>query len=307
MRKHYITRDNLLKSFFDDANFNGTTVFDEANLYKLLDDNRIEMKTKSFTLTKFITYLLEKQFISEFEFNNTINQKKIYISLFFEKKSDYSKALELSFLLIPRAYLSYFSAMYLFNLTQQLPKKIFLSVERTSHSPVEELDQEVIDKALLREGRSPNIYLEVFGYQIFLLRSKEAKRIGIKRTILFNKDYRVSTLERTLIDIVVRSEISGGIEEVIQVYKESFKKFKKDISINKIINILKKLDYIYPYYQVVAYLLFVSGWNVEKFKKNFDFNRDFYITRGDINSNKDNLIYNKEFRIYIPKILAKVI
>lgn len=307
MKKHYLKRDYLIKSFFDDANFNGTTAFDEINLYKLLDDNRIEMKTKSFSLTKFITYLLEKQFISELVFNNTINQKKIYISTFFNQKSDYSKALEVSFLLIPKAYLSHFSAMLFFNLTQQLPKKIFLSVERISHSPVDELDQEVIDQALLKKGRMPSVYLEIYGYEIFLLRSKETNRTGIKRIIIFDKDYKVSTLERTLVDIVVRSEVSGGIEEVIQVYKKLGTHFKKDISINKIINILQKLDYIYPYYQVVAYLLYINGFNIEKFKQNFDFNKDFYITRGDINSSKENLTYIKEFRLYIPKILAKVI
>lgn len=307
MRQHYIQRDVIIKQFFEDSNFNGICAFDEKGIYEFLNTNRDEMRTKSFSLNKFISYLLKHELIFLFEFENNINDKKIYVSKHFFEKSDYAKAIEIATLLIPKSYISYFSSMYYYNLTQQLPKKIYLSVERKSNAPHNELQQEVINKALCKDARTVSSVLSIMDYEIYLLHSKEANRVGIKRVQMFDKDYRITTLERTLVDIVVRAELSGGIEEVIGVYKTAFEKYKKEISINKMIFILKKLDYIYPYHQVVGYLLSKSGFDASKFKKEFELKNDFFLTRGAINEDIDNLDYDEEFRVYIPKILSKII
>lgn len=307
MKRHYTQRDTIIKQFFEDSNFNGVCAFDEKGIYEFLNINREIMRTKSFSLNKFISYLLKHELVSLFEFENNINDKKIYISKYFNDKNDYAKSIEIATLLIPKSYLSYFSSMYYHNLTQQLPKKIYLSVERKSNAPHNELQQEVINKALCKNNRKVSSVLSIAGYEIYLLHSKEANRVGIKRVQIFDKDYRITTLERTLIDIVVRAELSGGIEEVIQVYKKAFEEYKKDISINKIIFILKKLDYIYPYHQVVGYLLSKSGFDASKFKKEFEFKNDFFLTRGAVNEDMDSLDYDDEFKIYIPKNLSKII
>lgn len=307
MKRYFSQRDSVIKQFIEDAHFNGICVFDEKDIYEFLDNNRTKMKTKSFSLNKFITYLLNQNLLELYEFENTINEKKLYVSKYFHKNSDYAKALEIANLLLPKSYLSHFSSMYYHNLTQQIPKKIYLSVERHAYTTSQVLEQSVIDKALCKDARDVKPVLSLFGYEIYQLHSKEANRVGIKRVQIFDKDYRIATLERTLIDIVVRNELSGGIEEVIGVYKKVFEKHKKDISINKIIFILKKLDYTYPYHQVVGYLLSKSGFDATKIKKEFEFRNDFFLTRGDINSNFDNLYYDEEFKIYIPKILSKII
>ena len=307
MKREYTNRTTIITQYFKDANFNGICAFDEKNIYEFLDANRSDIRMKSFSLNKFIKYLIEHNFISLFEFENKLNDKNIYISKYFNDKSDYAKALEIATLLIPKSYLSYFSSMYYHNLTQQLPKRIYLSVERKSNAPHNELQQDIINKALCKDGRKPTVVLSILGYEIYLLHSKEANRVGIKIVQLYDKDYRISTLERTLIDIVVRNDLSGGIEEVVQVYKKAFQEYKKDISINKIIFILKKLNYIYPYHQVVGYLLSKSGFDATKFKKEFEFKNDFFLTRGIINEDINNLDYDDEFKIYIPKILSKII
>ncbi len=307
MKQQYINRDTVIKQFFKDSSFNGICVFDEQSIYTFLDNNRSDMRTKSFSLNKFITYLIDKEFISLLEFENLINEKKIYISKYFNDKNDYAKVLEISTLLIPKAYISFLSSMYHYNLTDQLPKKLFLSVERKSHAPHNELKQDAINKALCKDGRLPSMVLNILGYEIYLIHSKEANRVGIKSVRLFDKDYRITTLERTLVDIVVRAEISGGTAEVIQVYKKAFELYKKDISINKIIFILKKLNYIYPYHQVVGYLLFKSGFDASKFKKEFEFKNDFFLTRGEVNTNLNELDYDEKFRLYIPKNLSKIL
>lgn len=305
MKKHYSQRNTIINKFLEDSNFNGICAFDEKSIYTFLHENKTKMRTRSFSLNKFIDYLVNQKLLYILDFTNELNDKIIYVSKYFDNKSDYSKAIEVTSLLIPKSYLSYFSSLYYYNLTQQLPKKIYVSIERKSHAPHNELKQDTINKALCKEGRLPSKILSVMGYEIYLIHSKEANRVGIKRVQIFEKDYRISTIERTLIDIVVRSEISGGIEEVIQVYKKIAT--LENISINRIIFILKKLNYIYPYYQIIAYLLYANGFNVDKFKKEFEFKNDFFLSRGIINENKQNLIYNSEFRLYIPKILSQII
>jgi predicted nucleic-acid-binding protein len=306
MKRRFLKRDTTIKQFFEDSNFNGICAFDEKSIYEFLYSNKNNMNTKSFSLNKFIKYLLDNEFIFEFEFENNINDKKIYVSKYFNNKSDYAKALEVSSLLIPKSYISYFSSMYHYNLTQQLPKKIYLSVERKSNAPHNALKQEVINKALCKEGRLPAGVLSMLGYEIYLVHAKEANRVGIKRVLLFDKDYRITTLERTLVDIVVRSEISGGIEEVVQAYKKAFELYRDTIFINKIIFILKKLNYIYPYHQVIGYLLSKSGFDASNIKKEFEFKNDFFLARGIVNENLNDLDYNQEFRLYIPKNLSKI-
>jgi len=305
MKKIY--RNIIIKKYFEENSLKGITVFDNKTIYNFLDINRVEMRMKSFSLNKFIKYLIENNFISLFEFENKINDKKIYISRYFNDKSDYAKALEIATLLLPKAYISHFSSIHYYNLTLELPKKIYLSIERKSNAPHNQLNQEIINKAVCKKGRYPTMILSILGYEIYKTHSKDTNKTGIKRVLIFDKNYRITTLERTLIDIVVRSEISGGIEEVIKVYKKVALEYKKNISINKIIFILKKLNYIYPYYQIIGYLLFKNGFNTDKFKKEFEFKNNFFITRGDVNCDIDKLEYNKDFRLYIPKNLSKII
>lgn len=306
MKRRFIQRDTTIKQFLEDSNFNGVCAFDEKSIYEFLHSHKNNMNTKSFSLNKFIKYLLDNEFLFLFEFENHLNDKKIYISKYFNDKSDYAKVLEVSSILIPKSYISYFSSMYYYNLTQQLPKKLYLSIERKSNAPHNELAQEVINKALCKEGRLPTDVLSILGYKIYLVHAKEANRVGIKRVLLFDRDYRISTLERTLVDIVIRSEISGGIEEVVSAYKKAFELYQNDIFINKIIFILKKLNYIYPYHQVIGYLLSKSGFDASNIKKEFEFKNDFFLARGAVNENLNDLDYDEEFRLYIPKNLSKV-
>jgi predicted transcriptional regulator of viral defense system len=307
LKKHHtsIKRDDIIKDHFKNSfEENHISVFDESSLAAFLDDKKTPMKMKTYSNSRFINYLLKNDFLTTFEFSNTINKKTIYISKYFDTNSDYAKVLEISHIILPKSYISYFNALYFYNLTEQIPKKLFLSMERKSHASYNELLQENIDKALCKKGRLPSIVMEILGYEIYLVHSKDANRSGIKTIRLFDKNYRITTLERTLIDIVVRSEISGGMEEVINVYNKIAQDHKKEISINKIIFLLRKLEYIYPYHQIIAYLLNKNGFDVSKIKKEFEFKYDFYLDRGDINLDKSNLLYDDEFRVFVPGVLG---
>jgi hypothetical protein len=59
-----------------------------------------------------------------------------------------------------------------------------------------------------------------------------------------------------LIDIVVRPAYSGGIFQVFQAYRAA----KDQISTNRLVAILRKLDYVYPYHQAIGFLMHRAGY-----------------------------------------------
>jgi len=62
-------------------------------------------------------------------------------------------------------------------------------------------------------------------------------------------------IERTLIDVSVRPASAGGADSVLDIYQRSI----KIISINKLIAILEKINFIYPYHQAIGFYMERAG------------------------------------------------
>jgi predicted transcriptional regulator of viral defense system len=107
-------------------------------------------------------------------------------------------------------------------------------------------------------------------------------------------------VERTLIDIAVRPEMAGGITEVINIYKNAVANF--DISINRIVAYLNKLEFAYPYQQAIGFLLELAGFtgNLSKLSVS-EYN--FFLYHTELNRNLDDLVFNERWKIYFPKAL----
>jgi hypothetical protein len=67
---------------------------------------------------------------------------------------------------------------------------------------------------------------------------------------------RETSLERTLIDVTVRPGYAGGIEGVLNAYRRAL----DAISVSRPVNILKQLDYVYPYHQAVGFYMERAGF-----------------------------------------------
>lgn len=197
-------------------------------------------------------------------------------------------------------YLSHYTAMYLHNLTEQIPKKIYCNNEQREKNNSEKtkfLDQENINNAFKRKMRKTNNIFEFNGDEIFLLNGKFTNNIGIIDMTYNNEEIRISSIERTLIDIAVRPDYSGGPIEIIKAYRNARGKF----SINKLNDYLNKIDYIYPYHQSIGFYLERAGnYNESTIKiiSNKEIKNDFFLTYGE---NFENLDYDKKWRLYFPK------
>lgn len=73
---------------------------------------------------------------------------------------------------------------------------------------------------------------------------------------------RVTSLERTFIDCVVRPQYAGGIAKVAAAYRDAAHR----VSIPDLVLLLKKTKYVYPYHQAIGFLLQMTGRAEEDLK-----------------------------------------
>jgi hypothetical protein len=197
-------------------------------------------------------------------------------------------------------YLSHYSSIFLLGLTEQLPKAIYVTLEQSEKINQQSLtiDQETIDQAFTKPQREPSFYYQYLDYRIILLNGKFSKKAGLSRSnTVFGVNLPITGLERTLVDITVRPAYAGGVTEVLKAYERA----ADTLSVNKLLSILAKLDYIYPYHQAIGFYLQKASIYKERqlaLLKEKPQEYDFYLTY-----NIGEKEYSKEWRLYYPKNL----
>ena len=109
-------------------------------------------------------------------------------------------------------------------------------------------------------------------------------------------ELRVTDLERTLVDCVVRPGYAQGILQVLNAYRLALPK----LTVPKLLQTLKKLDYAYPYHQSIGFLLEKAGASPDLLSplKQMGLKHDFYVDH----EIKDPC-FNAIWRVYYPREL----
>jgi hypothetical protein len=265
-------------------------VFEKEDLRKVFETRRESWRlAQSMSLGKFIGYLVNNTALREarFDFPN-----RPIVRYFWGDAPLYSLLMTLK----PKSYFCHYTAVYMHELTEQIPKTVNINFEQIERPrPKTGLVQKKIDFAFKTSTRMSKNIAEYQEYKIRLLNGKQTGNLGVIETSFEDANVHVTDIERTLIDIAVRPEYSGGIYEVLNAYKRAAGK----VSVNKLVATLKKINYIYPYHQVIGFYLETSGsyetTQIELLKA-LPMQNDFYLAH-----RMEDTEFSKTWRLYYPK------
>lgn len=242
------------------------------------------------TLSDFVEHLVEEKILRETAVE--MPDGKRVTRYLVDEASMYEVALSLK----GGSYLSHYSALFLHGLTDNIPKVVYTNLElpKTRQAAPQKLQQEAIDRAFANNMRHSNQIATCGEIKIYLLNSKNVDKIGVKDLPWNGVSLAVTEIERTLIDIAVRPDYAGGVQEVLQAYQTA----KDKVSVNRLAALLQKIDYTYPYQQAIGFYLERSGYSdaAVKLLRKKEFEYDFYLTYKMVHPE-----YSEKWRLFYPK------
>ena len=245
------------------------------------------------TIRDFIAFLKKQGKLQEHKFAFPHQSETLYV--WGERPT-----MELLLHLKPRSYYSHYTAMRLHGLTEQVPKVLYLSHERSSDTPWSTpLTQSAIDGAFQQSARVSNNTAEFKDWQVLLINSANTGELGVlNHEVQLSAESRVSVratnIERTLIDAAVRPAYSGGVFEVAKAFELA----KDTVSVNAMGAMLGKLRFTYPYHQAIGFYLERAGYRASSLDlmRRFPMEFDFYLTH-EMGPTR----YVPAWRMYVPE------
>jgi len=266
-------------------------VFKRREIEAMLDRHRKTWRLPaSFGAEKFLEYLLANTALHKVELKFPYRPETLFV---WREAS----LLKIAASIKPGGYFSHYTALHLHELTDQVPKTIYLNHEqRPQPAPTDAPNQARIDAAFRRPQRQSKNIATWKGMRICLINGKATSRLGvIQGATTQGETYDYTNLERTLIDAAVRPAYAGGVGEVLRAYRRAQPK----VSINKLMATLRKLDYLYPYQQAIGFYLEradVYGESQIELVRDRPFEFDFYLAHG-----MKETAYSARWRLYYPK------
>jgi len=279
-----------LKDWFDSSR---EKVFRYSDLEAILHyHHERQIIPESLKTKEFVAFLLEERILKAHHFVFSGIPITVYVRG--QKYSIYEMALKTGG---AGAYISHYSAAFINELTDQVPKTIYVTVPQArKHSEQVILTQEQIDSAFSTESRPSKAIVSIEGYRIARLNSMDSEGVGVVESKApEGTRVLVTDIERTLLDIVVRPIYAGGPHQVLQSFSRAYGR----MSTNRLMAYYKKMKYIYPYHQAIGFYMEKAGNysdNSIKMLRNIKKDRDFYLLHG-----MTDAVYVPEWRLFVPK------
>jgi predicted transcriptional regulator of viral defense system len=266
-------------------------VFMESALRKAFDTNRSNWQLSDFmTFSEFFKLLWKEKVISQITLESELYPSIVRYA--YGKVTEFQVALSMK----PRSFLSHGTAVFLHGLTDQIPRAIYVNQEQSPKpKPTMGISQERIRLAYSRPQRTSRYAFRFGDHRIILVNGKSTNRMGVMQTKGPSGELLdVTSIERTLIDIIVRPAYAGGIFQVLDAYKAA----KDRVNPREILRILSEMDYVYPFHQSVGFLMERAGYEASSTLalRERGLNFDFYLVHG-----ARELDYEKSWRLYFPK------
>ena len=195
-------------------------------------------------------------------------------------------------------YLCHESALYLNGLADAPSPIIYINQEQTPKPrPSGRISQETIDRAFRSPQRRSKREYTYGRHRILVLNGKQTGNLGTGMLTGDSGEHlRATLLERTLIDVVVRPEYAGGPARILEAYRRSVPR----LAVEQLATILRALDHVYPYHQVIGFYLERAGVPGDRLKplRELGLNFDFYLAYG-----MSSPEYDAAWRVFFPKAL----
>lgn len=195
------------------------------------------------------------------------------------------------------SYFSYLTALQWHGLVDLSSKTLYLT--QAHHAPSDRekhpLTQAAIDGAFQKPQRVTSRIAEVEGYDVRLTSGPLETDVIWKRLGTPPANVAYTSLERTLIDAVVRPVYAGGVSAVLGAFMKARK--IKDFSAARLLEVLTSLELIYPYHQAVGFYLQRAGYPPKEVKRFQELPQqfDFYLTHA-----MAGYVHVPEWRLHVP-------
>ena len=250
----------------------GTSLLKPRELQAIFFSNRTQWGlSKRFPFHKFETYMLrETDFVKTvLSFPNRPETRYCW-----GRPSVYKLAASLT----PDGYFTHHSAMSLHELTDQLPRTVYINCEqRPKPTPNGDLAQDRIDAAFKRR---PRVSRNIATYEDYRICMLNGMHTGGRGVIALqgpdNEELQVTCPERTLIDIAVRPFYSGGVFEVLDAYRRA----RNKVDVGVLVDMLAAMNYTYPFHQAIGFYMEKAGYAPDELAplRSLPFDYDFYLT-----------------------------
>jgi len=185
-----------------------------------LNKNRIEWSIpESYNTKKIIDYLKKNAPLKKFTYYDDAN---ISHDIFAWKTDDTYSIIQG---LKSNSYFAFYSALFHHQLTEQIPKTLYINFERKGqnnlNNPKPKLIQKSIDNAFSKNQRKTSLIYKFEGNKLMFINGKNVNRIGVIHIHNSNESFYITDLERTLIDCVIRPVYAGGVFEVLKAFENA--------------------------------------------------------------------------------------
>lgn len=283
-----IAKMDIFKTFEDDPR----QVFWLEDLYDILAKNREFWRlSRTMTAGRFIEFLQVNGELRPIELVPVNHEVRRIYRYVWRRASPFEVALSLK----RQAYLCHGTAVAVHGLNDHIPSRFYLNKEQSPKPPARGgLTQASINRAFSGRQRESRLIYKFDDSEVALLAGKNTGDLEVVEIAFSGVQLRVTSLERTLIDIAVRPAYAGGPLQVLAAYRGA----NERVSVGTLLATLKKLGYIYPFHQVIGFYMQRAGYPESQYKRlrepglAFDFHLAYGVKDAD---------YSSEWRLFFPK------
>jgi predicted transcriptional regulator of viral defense system len=267
-------------------------VYTRGDLDSLLDEKRIVWKIPGYVqIGRFVKFLLSRTHLKEVEAVSVGTRRLPTTIRYVWGVAD---VFMFGLSLRNESYLSHSTAVFLHGLSDQNPFVIFNSkAQRSERTNKSVLTQAAIDAAFSKRQRESHRIYQSFGMRFTLLDSNPLHASDVVTQAHGGAFLKITSMERTLIDICVRPAYAGGVIQVLETFRRARK-----LDVSRLFASLQKSHFAYPYQQAIGFYLQRAGASVEELEpfKLAVTKHNFYLGHSLLETD-----YLPEWKLYVPR------